>query len=214
MATDKLKIYNGALIKAGARELGSLSEDNDRRRALDEVWDDGGVNACLEAGQWVFATKAEKLDYDTSISPTFGYKRAFQKDSDWILTTAVCQDEFFHVPLLQYTDEAGYLYADLATIYVKYVSSAAGYGGDYSLWPATFTDYVKSYFAWRIAPRVNQDEERRDNLMKELDALLRTAKNRNQIALPTKFPAQGSWSSSRGGRRHGGDRGNSGSLIG
>jgi len=214
MATDKLKIYKGACIKAGTRILGSLTEDVDRRHWLDEVWDDGGVDYCLEAGQWNFATRSTMLSYDSAIEPAFGWKRAFVKPSDWILTTAVASDEFYRQPLLQYTDEGGVLYAELADIYVKYVSNADGFGMDYALWPSSFTEYVKAYFAYQIAPKLSGGEEQREALQKEMTSLLRMAKNRNQIGLPTKFPAQGSWNSSRGGRHTNRDRGSSRNFTG
>jgi hypothetical protein len=50
---------------------------------------------------------------------------AFAKPTDWVDTSAVCQDEYFRVPLLQYADEVGYWFADLDEIYVKYVSDGA-----------------------------------------------------------------------------------------
>ncbi len=215
MATEKLDIYNGALIHCGARTLGSLTEENDRRRYLDEVWDDGGVESCLERGQWHFATRASKLSYDAAIEPAWGYNRAFTKPDDWVLTVAVCSDEYFQQPLLQYTDEAGVLYASLPDIYVKYVSDDTAYGFNYALWPHQFTEYVKAYMAWRVCRKLNQDEAVRKELEDIMVKQLREAKNNNMIALPTKFPAQGGWNNARFGHgSRGRDRGNSGSLIG
>ena len=52
---------------------------------LDIVFDNGGYDECLSEGQWNFAMRAVQIDYDTNITPSFGYKRAFTKPSDWIL---------------------------------------------------------------------------------------------------------------------------------
>ena len=106
--TDRLSIYNGALMLAGERFLASLTEEREPRRLLDHVWDTGGLKACLEMGQWAFAMRTTQVDYDTSVEPGFGYHRAFVKPDDWVLTSAVCEDEFFRSPLLRYWDEAGY----------------------------------------------------------------------------------------------------------
>lgn len=222
MATDKLKLFNGALLICGARQLASLSENVESRHLLDNVWDDGGVDYCLSEGQWRFAMRTEQLDYSLTITPSFGLRRAFEKTSDWKLTSAVCQDEYFHTPLLQYTDEAGILYADIDTIYVKFVSNDVGYGGNLSLWPPSFVEYVKHYFASKIIGKLGPiDSPRAVALLTKrsglLDRSLEDAKNRDAINEPTRFLPQGSWGRARnGGRagRSGFDGGNPGSLTG
>ena len=110
-----------------------------------------------------------------------------------------------------------YWYADLDEIYVKYVSNDANFGGDIGDWPATFTEYVKSYFAYRIVFSLTSDKQRHAMVQAELDNRLTTAKNRDAMAGPARFPASGSWTRSRrGGRRGGsfGDGGTTGSLTG
>lgn len=220
MSTSRLKLYNGALLLCGQRELASLSEEVEARRLLDGVWSDGGVDSCLAEGQWRFAMRTQQLDYSTSITPSFGLRRAFEKSTDWILTSAVCSDEYFKSPLLQYTDEAGVLYADIDQIYVKFVSNDVAYGGNLALWPPKFTDYVKAYFASKIIAKVSSDETRRDALLHKrsgmLDRSLDDAKNRDAISEPTKFAAPGRWTRARSGGRVGSrsDGGNPNSLVG
>ena len=224
MATSRLAIYNGALLVAGERARASLSENNEARRLLDTVWNDSGVDNCLSMGQWRFAMRSQRLDYSTSINPQYGLRRAFEKPTDWLLTSAVCQDEYFNTPLLQYTDEAGILYADLDQLYVKFVSNDTNYGGNLALWPPTFTQYVKTYFAGRIVYKLTGDQTRRDDLngpqgqpeRGAVHAALLTARNRDAIAEPTKFPAQGSWTRARlsRGNRGWNDGGNRNQLIG
>jgi hypothetical protein len=213
--TTRLKLYKAALRICGERTIASLTEDREPRRLLDEVWDDGGVDACLASGQWDFATRTSKLDYDASITPEFGYRYAFQKPTDWIATLAVSTDEYFNVPLNQYTDEQGYWYCDEQFIYVQYVSNHADWGGDLSSWPQLFTDYAGAHFALKIIRKLTSD----DNRIKEVAAIYKeaklAAKNHDAQGGPTRFPPQGSWTRSRqgsfGGRR---DRGSRGSLIG
>lgn len=215
--TTKLSLFNDALLLVGERFLTSLTEEREPRRLLDQVWASNGVKTCLERGQWFFAMCAVQIDYDPSIEPTFGYRRAFAKPADWVLTSAVCSDEFFRVPLLQYTDEALYWYSELDTIYVKYVSSGTDYGLDMNKWPETFREYVAAYFASKIVNKITNSEEK----LKIIDALMKRAlekaKSASAMAGPTLLPAQGNWSSSRnrfGARRDGGNRGGSGNLIG
>ena len=220
MATDRLKLYNGALLICGERQLASLSENVEARRLLDNVWNDGGVDFCLAQGQWRSAIRAQRLDYSTTVTPDFGLRRAFEKTTDWILTSAVCQDEYYNVPLLQYTDEAGFLYADLDQVFVKFVSNDTGYGGNLALWGPVFTEYVKHYFASKVIMKLSASQSWREELLRPrtglLDMALENARNRDTISEPTRFAAQGNWTQSRRGRgsRTQFDGGNPNQLIG
>lgn len=216
--TTRLELYNAALLICGERFLSSLSEDREPRHLLDHVWDNDGVKHCLEAGQWRFAMRAIRLDYDTAVEPEFGYRRAFAKPTDWCATAGVCSDEFFNVPLTQYIEETGYWFADLDELYVRYVSNDSAFGGDLSLWPARFAEFVATFFASKIILKLTSDEKKRDAILHPRSGLLararKEAKSLDAMSGPTVFPATGSWVSSRqtgGGRR---DRGNRGSLTG
>lgn len=214
MSYSRLQLYNDALLLVGERALSSLTESVETRRLLDQVWTNNGVRKCLEMGQWFFAMRTIQIDYDTAIEPTYGYARAFTKPTDWVITTAVCQDEFFAVPLTQYTDEAGYWYSDLDTIYVRYVSDDANYGGNLSGWPTSFQEFVAAHFASRVVLKISNDEKRVGMVLALRERLLRTAKSRAAMALPTRFAAQGGWTSARTGGGGRGDRGNnSGDLT-
>lgn len=193
------------------------------RYLLDNVWNDGGVRYCLEQGQWRFAMRTTKQTYDPSVTPAFGYSKAFPKPTDWVDTSAVCSDEYFKVPLLQYADEIGYWFSDLEDIYVKFVSDDVNYGSNLSNWPYSFTEYVKHYFAGKIVGKVSSSGDLKNRLLGPPDrpehgavhGALITARNRDAMAGPTTFPARGSWVGSRFGRSSiGRDRGNPGQLIG
>jgi hypothetical protein len=73
-------------------------------------------------------------------------------------------------------------------------------------WPASFTEYVKAYFAWRIAGKLTGGDKIAERLWSTtnphrgiLPQLLLTAKNRDAMAGPTTFPARGSWTRARTG---------------
>lgn len=211
--SSRLQVYNDALLVCGERSLASLTEDREPRRLLDQVWDNGGVNACLEMGQWHFAMRATRFDYATSVTPDFGYRRAFEKPDDWILTSAVSADEYFNTPLTQYADETGYWYADLDELYVRYVSDDSSYGGDLTLWPSTFHDFVAAHFASKIILRLTSDENKQNRVIALESRQLLRAKSKNAMTGPARFPPEGSWNRSRRGKSSR-DRGNRGQLIG
>ena len=221
----RLKIYNNALSICGERSLSSVTEAVESRRQLDLAWDSDGVNYCLEQAQWRFAMRTQKVEYDPSISPPFGYTYAFNKPSDWVLTSAVCSDERFTSPLLQYVDELDNWFADITPIYVKFVSDNVDYGLNLAEWPQSFGDYVDAYFASKIIYKMTSDKQRIEQLMGspgkidggELGRRLKIAKSRDAMTQPSKMRPPGSWSRARYGRNFRGpmgDGGTSGSLIG
>jgi hypothetical protein len=207
-------LYNDALLLAGERFLASLTEEREPRRLLDQVWASGGVQACLEMGQWNFAMRTIQIDYDTSIEPSFGYARAFTKPTDWVITSALCSDDFFRAPLNRYWDEAGYWYADLDTIYVRYVSSDAVYGGDMNKWPKTFCDLVAEYFCGAIVRKLTKSDDEEARSLKRLERKKLVAKSAAAMAEPTSFPARGSWGLARNRGSDRFDGGSRSNLIG
>src|SRR3546814_179077 len=141
MTATQLSLYNGALRLCGEAKLANLTEDREPRYVLDDVWDDGALRHCLQQGSWNFAMRTVEAEYSPSVEPSFGFRRAFDKPTDWVRTAAMASDEYFRCPLtsLGARDEGGFWFSDLETIYVRYVSDDASFGLDMSLWPANFT---------------------------------------------------------------------------
>lgn len=204
MAATKLGLYNGALRIIKERKLASLTEGRESRRLLDDAYGDGSTNGavryCLEMGQWTFATRSVQIDYSPSVTPSFGHRYAFDRPSDLVRVCAVCQDEYFKVPLLEYVDERNYWYASQQTIYVKYVSNGASYGADLSLWPESFVKTVEAYLAKEIVSSLTQDDKILQRAYSIWDAEEKKAKSIDAMNKPTSFPPQGAWVSSRHGR--------------
>lgn len=214
MAYDRLALYNEALTICGERRLASLTEAREPRYLLDQVWDAGGVEDCLESGQWNFAMRSVMIDHDTSITPSFGYQFGFSKPSDWIRTAGLCSDEFFRAPLLQYTDEVGYWYADVDPIYVRYISNDSAFGGNLSAWPGSFSCFAAAHFASKIIYKITSDKERIALVERKRRDEKRDALNKDAMNDPTTFPAKGSWVRGRAGGMNRRDGGNRGNLIG
>ena len=218
MATSQLKLYNGALVLLGETRLASLSESREPRHILDNIWDNGLVDRCLEEGLWNFATRTREISYNPSISSDFGFQYAFDKASDFIRTVQVSSDEHFVNSLVghQYHDEGEYLWCDLQTIYWRYVSNDSEFGGDLSLWPESFTNFVEHYLAHRAAPLIGHKQLDLENGREwpSLTRARRNARSKDAMGQGTSFPPTGSYVRSRlgGSRRRDGGRG--GQLIG
>lgn len=211
MSTTRLQLYNGALVNhLGQRPIASLSVNEAARRYLDTAWNNNAVRWCLEQGQWKFAMRSVQVDYSPSVEPGFpGLAYAFNLPDDHVRLAGVFQDESMTVPYLDYREEGGYLWGNLETMYIRYVSDDEAYGGDTSLWPQSFVELVEIHLAAKAAKPITQD----DNLVDKLEAkrdkvVLIKAKSRDAMEDPTRIPPPGSWLKSRwsGQRYRGGDR--------
>lgn len=134
----------------GEGKLSSVTANRPERYALDSIWDEDPIKQMLEEAQWTFATRTMEWNYDSAIEPDFGYQRAFSKPSDYVRTVAMCSDEYHNAPMTRFADEAGYWFADLDTLYIKYVSDDSAYGRDMSLWTELFRNCVASKLALEL----------------------------------------------------------------
>jgi hypothetical protein len=196
MAT-RLGLYNGALRHLGERRLSSLTESREPRRVLDGIWDDNFVRRVLLQGQWRFAKRTVKLDYSQSVTPEFGYRRAFAKPTDFVRLAELCSDEFMRVPLLHYRDAGAYWVAEIDAIYVGFVSDHTNYGSDLSKWPENFTAFAEAELATYACPRLENSQTDLDTLKKERRRLLSQAESTDAQLEPTKFPPRGAWAQAR-----------------
>lgn len=210
---SKLTIYNGALNIIGERKLSSLTEDREARYKLDDIWDNDLIDRVLQMGQWNFAGRSIELQASPSVTPSFGYQYGFDKPTDHIRTMGIANDEYFKIPLTEYSDESQWWFADVETIYVQYVSNDTQYGGDLSLWPFNFTEMVEHYMAYKVAPRLTGMDMDSDALLAKWKLTSREAKAVDAMESPTQFLPRGSWSNSRRGWRSG-ERGKRSTLIG
>jgi hypothetical protein len=210
---SRLTIYNGALtVHLGEPPLESLDDDVPTRYLLDGVWDREGLKRCLQQGQWNHAARTAAIEYEPSITPTVGYRHAFEKPSDYVRLMGIYSDQYLQSPLTRYTDEGGYWWADDETIYVRFVSDDNQYGGDLSLWPANYTAFVEAWFAEQICTPTTY-ADKKAGVSDDVKKLLGAALNTDALEQPAMSPPRGSWAGSRG-QRHGNDMGSRGRLTG
>lgn len=199
--TTRLSIYNGALRVLGEPRLASLTESRAARRELDAAWDDDFIDYCLEAGLWNFAMRTTKQEASTDITPDpdLGFSYAFVKPDDFIRTAAVCCDGRMTIPLLDYTDEAGYWFANTDTLYVSYVSNDTSYGADLSLWPETFKMFAQAHLAYQACMPITQSDGKQEKAFTIRKKMLADALSKDAMAQPSKTLPQGGWSRARMG---------------
>lgn len=196
MAASKLGVYNSALLHLEERPLSALTETGNSRSALDAAWSDS-LAYCLESGYWTFALKTIQL-YADSAAATIGPVNKFTKPSDWVRTYRISDNENMNGQLFDLLDEGGVWFSNVDPLYVKYISNADDYGGDLSLWPATYAEYVATRLAVKTCVRITGNATRLETLLKLEKKARQSASDKDAMNEPPAFPARGSWVSARG----------------
>jgi hypothetical protein len=214
MAATKLSLYNGALAAIGERRLKTLTENREPRHILDDVWDRDAIKTQLEAGQWNFATRTSRFEYEPSITPDFGYQYAFQKPGDFVRLVGLSGDEYISQTESNYVDESGFWWCDYEPIYVRYVSYDSQYGSDLSLWPTNFARMVEHWLAKMINPRLTHTATKQVDIEQQWEWWRKQAKNTDAMEDAIKVLPKGRWAKSRSSRFDRGDRGSRNQLLG
>lgn len=201
MTIDQLGLYQGALRMVGERKLSSLTEARRPRYLLDDVWAEDPVKACLEAGEWAFATRTVMMEAEDGVTPDFGYTYGFEKPEDWVRTVSVSLDEYFKTPLKEHRDEGGFLWLDSPEVFFSYVSDDTSWGRNMSLWTPSFINYAQSYLAKKICPTIVNSTTTIDQIDKEMEKYLSKAGGKNALTRPTHDMPPGGWVRARGTRR-------------
>lgn len=198
---DKLSVYNLTMVLIAERRLGSLSENREPRRVLDDLWDHV-VQECLEEAQWNFMLRAIQTDASSTVTPAFGWNYAFNKPDDWLRTTIVSTVETFMPPLLDFNDETGFWYANFTPLFVKYQSNDPQYGLNLGAWTANFTKYVSyllaEYACSRLAGKAELLEGPNGISSRLKKARIKAKSNDAMDIGPQEMPT-GTWARSRRG---------------
>ena len=204
--TDRLALYNKALLYCSEPPLQSLEDDVTARRVLDAIWADRALAKVLEEGLWNVALRTLEIAYDPDVAPPFGQGRAFAQPPDLVRVAALTSDAHMRQPLLTYVDEAGYWYADVDRIFVSYVSDDPAYGGDLSRWPPSLADAAARWIGALAAHGFNKAETQIQRMEAAAERAFALARNRDAMNQPTRFPPPGRWLSARAGRFDARDR--------
>ncbi len=193
----KLSAINGALrlLRKGALSASELANNSrEPARVANAVWDSDFVRGCLEAGAWRFAIRTRQVIADPGIDPQFdgagGFLYAYEKETDWLRTIGVYNDPSMQSAYSDYRDEAGYIFANVDTLYVSYISDDASFGGNLAIWPRSFQEYVEAKLAHEIAGPLTQEGA---DMMGLAELRLRKAIGKDVINESARRQPIGSW---------------------
>ena len=165
MASTKLGIYNDALVLLGERALATDTEDREPRYDLDNLYDNGGVDYCLETVKPRYASKVIQL---TGVTPTLvtGYAWELTLPATFVALVEIYADGKLEQPITKFYREAGKILIDFQTPFVRYVDDFATSG--LTNMPPSFARVVSAYFARELAVKFDPDSY--GDIDKELQA--------------------------------------------
>lgn len=204
--TTKLRLYNGALFAIGERSLSTLTDNVESRRALDEKYQNF-VDYVLQQGYWKCSLRTSQIDYDPSVTVSFGYQNAFVKPSDHVKLFHFASDEFLNNEVTQRTEDTSWWFCSLATVYVQYVSNSSSYGADLTKWSALMATYGELLLASWIVERLNP-QMAKEGLQRDLKKALDNALAKDAMEGPAVFAPHAGWAAARSGRGWRAGRGN------
>lgn len=189
------QIYNDALIIMGLDEITTNTDDSNRRTKLDRVLDSGLVADLLEDTGWIFSITSTKSQYDPSVEPAWGYRRAHQKPDDMHRIDGIFYDEYMEKPLKAYKDEGDWIFTDQDEYYLQYVST------DWLVNPSAWPTYFKRLVAGRMANDASpslRNEGADYRVANEIyEKRKSSAMSNDTMQSPPRKLARGSWAGSR-----------------
>lgn len=167
---DLLSIYNAGLRAVGEETLVDLTETTEAKVHLDQIWAYGALDSCLKLARPDFARRTVELTGTPSDHPAHDYEfnlpddhLAILRDDDGM--AAIFADDCLNQFIKRYLRQGNKLFADVATLYIRYVASI----DDYNEFSPEFLEVLAAYLGMQLAPRISPD------MMEALDGRLNRA---------------------------------------
>lgn len=168
MAVDKLSLYNNALLLIGQRRLTGLTEDREPRHLLDDAYDLGAIEYCLEVVKPVFSRKTATLN-STTPSTEHDLDNVYTLPGDYLSVVEVYSDSKLDQQISRYIIEGNTLSCEYATIYIRYISN--DHVSSFTNWSQAFTRVVSAFLAREVGVKLapNRIEEVDAKLLDRID---------------------------------------------
>jgi len=210
LTNDWLPLYNEALSILYRARITTLTDERQDVIALHTAREGLLVRGIIEDHPWHFARKCVKIDPNTHLEPSFGYRNGFNKPTDILRFHGIFLDEFCQIPLKLYREENKVYYTDADPIYLDYIPSALE--TEPSSWPAYFWRYVAGALANNAKGQIPDLRPDADaNALEQYKRRKSDAENNDFMRSPPQAIASGNWVRARqsggGARNRTGSRG-------
>lgn len=192
---SQVEILNRALIKLGAGQITSITDNNKQARALSALWDTVR-KAELTRNFWNFALARTTLAALSS-TPAWGFGYQYQLPVDF-LKLAQINDTFIAPGQIDYRNMDDSPYAIEGTtvltdfpapLKIRYVKDVT----DCSFFDPLFVDMMASKLAYEACYTITQSRDGQKAAMDDYKLSLREARVSNAIAKPPQGLPDGEW---------------------
>lgn len=164
--TSAVSICSAALIELGDKPISSFDENNDRTRAVSNLYA-LKRDAVLRSHPWNCAIKRVVLSPDTN-GPEFDWQYQFDLPNDWLRTLSVgidgCEDD--------YVIEGRKLLMNKNVCYLRYVYR----NNDEATWDAILVDAMKEVMKASIAYSITKSTSKEQLVQQVVQQVLRMAR--------------------------------------
>jgi len=191
-------VINGALRRLGGNRITSIDDGSTNANYALDIYPDL-LTDTLRSHDWNFATKRAKLAQLVAV-PVFEFENAFAVPSDWLRTTSL-HDNDAGVSTFDYRFETvgtqQIIAASREDVWMRYIYKVE----DPTYWVADFRMYMILALASDLAIPVASSQGLHDRFAVRARQKLAQAKAADAMdSFPERRP-EGSWVTSRGGRR-------------
>lgn len=192
---SQVDILNRALIKLGAGQITSITDNNKQARILSGLWDTVR-QAELTKRFWTFALARTSLAA-LSTAPDWGFDRQFQLPNDFLKLVQI-NDTFIAPSLVDYRtsdDSAWSIEGNIvmcnfaAPLKIRYVADVT----DPGLFDALFAEVMASKLAFEACYAITQSRDGQRAAQEDYKAAVREAAIANAIAKPPQGLPDDAW---------------------
>lgn len=153
MTVSVTSICNSGLSKLGQKTIASIDENSVAAKLCKEQYEKLR-DEVLRDHPWNFAIKRQLLSQGTA--PVFGYTYAYTLPSDYLRAVGVYSTTDEDDKIEPYQEESGFLLADEATMYLKYIYRCS----DTTKYDVTFREALALRLAAEFAIPLTQSTEK------------------------------------------------------
>jgi hypothetical protein len=186
----EIDVINRALILLGDRQITSRTENTERARIMNALFD-GIRDKILRECPWNFATEQLSLAADIS-DPLYGFGNRYAYPSDFLYMIEIQNDE-------DYTLQGNYIHANSSTglvggaLYIEYVKRVT----DMSQADSLFVESLSLKLAHDACENITQSNTKKEQLLRDYENSISMAKRLNGQEKPSKAFVEDAWISVR-----------------
>lgn len=182
----EIDIINLALIELGDRTISARSEDNERAKTMDKIFD-GTRDEVLRMCPWTFARTRVSIAADPT-DPLWGYGNRYALPADFLYMMGVEGIE-------DYTIEEGYIHANSSSgvadtaLNVKYIKRVT----DMSKADSLFVQALALKLAFKACEKITQSNTKKDQYRFDYEQVAADAKRLNGQETTPYFFKEDEW---------------------